>query len=86
MLCHLHQLDHLQHLGDLQHLAMLSHLGHLHQLESECLKHLDHLLHQLWSKVESSAQEEGRVMVACREYETFVRSQGGAGEAERVQI
>ena len=78
MLCHLHQLDHLQHLGDLQHLAMLSHLGHLHQLESERLKHLDHLLHQLWSKVESSAQEEGRVMVACREYETFSEAKGGA--------
>ena len=45
--------------------------------QSERLKHLDHLLHQLWSKVESSAQEEGKVMVACREYETFVRSQGG---------
>ena len=54
--------------------------------QSERLKHLDHLLHILWSKVESSAQEEGKVMVACREFETFVRSQGGAGEAWGVQM
>ena len=28
--------------------------------------------------MKSSAQEEGRVMVACREYETFSEAKGGA--------
>ena len=100
---HVQHIDRLQHLGYLQHFAMLSHLRHLHQLESDHLKHLDHLqnldhlqhignlLHQLWSKMKSSVQEEGRVMFAFPENETFVRSHVGcslrdAGAAWGVQV
>ena len=87
---HLHQFDHLQHIDHLQYLDHLQHLGHLRHFDQiqhlGHLQHFSHLQHKPWSKVESSAQEEGRVMVACREYETFSEAKGGAANQDEIAL